>query len=119
MIVQKIQLENGTYGPNIPKGLEYQLARINEDGQTYTIIFSEEQKEANRISPAQGKTQLHRENKLSQIAQHIEQGSNEELKIFWEYATFWDRHTASVKALAQHFEIDLDEFWSKAKMIEV
>lgn len=119
MIVQKIQNENGTFVPSISEGLEYQAVRLNQDGKTYTITFSTEQLEANRITPAQGRAQLSREGKLTQVATYIEQGSNEELKIFWEYSTFWDRNTATVRGLAADFQIDLNDFWSKAKAIEL
>lgn len=118
MIVEKI-FKNGAFGPNIPEGLEYQAVRLNPDGQTYTITFSQEQLEANRITPAQGRAQLSREGKLTQITTYIEQGSNEELKIFWEYSTFWDRNTQTVKGLATAFQIDLNSFWLSAKAIEL
>lgn len=119
MIVKKIQLENGTFGPDIPEGLKYKSARLNQDGQTYTITFTPEQRAANRISIAQGRAQLHRDGKLAQVEQYIEQGANVELKIFWKHEPSWDKYSPSVCYLAQHFQIDLDEFWSKAKMIEL
>lgn len=119
MIVQKKQDKNGTFVPNIPEGLQYKSAFYRPETDDYLISFSSEQLEANRIRPAQGRAQLSREGKLTQIAAYIEQGSDEELKIFWEYSTFWDRNTATIKSLATAFQIDLNDFWSKAKAIEL
>lgn len=57
--------------------------------------------------------------KLSAIARYIEQSENEELRIFWEYSTFWDRTTPTVQALASAFSINLSEFWDSAKRIDL
>lgn len=119
MIVQKIQDEKGNFIPDIPQGLQYKSVTLNNDGQTYTVEFTPEQLKNNRITPAQGRAQLNREGKLSAVAAHIEQGSNEELKIFWEYSTFWDKNTPTLQSLAQGFSIDLEDFFSKAKSIQL
>ena len=119
MIVQKTQNESGAFVPDIPEGLEYKSAIYRAETDDYLITFSPEQIEANRITAAQGRTQLIREGKLAQIGAYIEQSESEELKIFWEYSTFWDKTTPTVKALAANFSIDLNAFWIAAKQIEV
>lgn len=118
MIVQKIK-KNGVFGPDIPTELEYHSARLNEDGQTYTITFTEEQREANRITPAQGRAQLARDGKLAQIDSYIQNSDSDDLNIFWEYATFWDRTTPTIQQLATSFQIDLETFWQSAKKIQL
>ena len=118
MIVQK-KTENGQIVPNIPQGLEYERVIYQPITDDYLIIFTPEQLESNRITPAQGRAQLSRDSKLAAVATYIEQSDNDELKIFWEYSTFWDRNTPTVKALAQSFSIDLDTFWASAKAIEL
>ena len=118
MIVEKILLD-GEFVPDIPEGLEYKSATYRVETDDYILTFSPEQLEAQRITPAQGRAQLSRDSKLAAVATYIEQSDNEELKIFWEYSTFWDRNTPTVKALAQAFSIELDSFWASAKAIEL
>jgi hypothetical protein len=119
MIVQKTQNENGAFVPDIPEGLEYRSAIYREETDDYLVTFSAEQQDANRISPAQGRTQLSRDGKLRNVTNSIMSSASEEVQIFWEFATFWDRNTPTVKALAEQYKIDLDVFWVKAKAIEV
>lgn len=119
MIVQKKQNEQSTFVPDIPEGLEYKSATYRPESDDYLITFSPEQLEANRITAAQGRTQLSREGKLQQIADHVAQSQNEELQIFWEYATFWDKTTPIIKQFLQAFGIDVEDFWTKAKSIAI
>ena len=118
MVVQKI-LKNGSYVPDIPSDLKYEEIVYQRETDNYLVKFSKEQIEANRITPAQGRAQLSRDSKLAAVATYIEQSDNQELKIFWEYSTFWDRNTPTVKALAQAFSIELNSFWASAKAIEL
>ena len=119
MILQKKQDESGSFVPNIPQGLEFDRVIYQPITDDYLVIFTPKQLEANRITPAQGRAQLSRDSKLAAVDTYIEQSDNQELKIFWEYSTFWDRNTPTVKALAQSFSIDLDTFWASAKAIEL
>ena len=119
MIVQKTQNESGAFVPNIPEGLSYQSATYRAETDDYLITFTPEQLEANRISPAQGKTQLSRLGKLQAVRNLVTNSGNEELEIFWEYATFWDKNTATVQSLAQAVGVDLEQFWIDAKQISL
>jgi hypothetical protein len=70
------------------------------------------------ISPAQGRTQLHRMGLLKTAAETVAQIGGE-LEIFWEYATNWDKSSQAVQSLAQQFDIDLDDFFDNARKITV
>jgi hypothetical protein len=70
------------------------------------------------ISPAQGRTQLSRMGLLQTAAEAVAQIGGE-LEIFWEYATQWDKNSQAVQSLAQQFDIDLDDFFDKARKITV
>ncbi|WP_421752936.1 hypothetical protein [Croceimicrobium sp.] len=118
MIVQS-KIDNGLKQADIPQGLEYESATYRPSTDDYVIKFTPEQEEANRITPAQGRAQLDRDGLLSDISNHIEQSSNTELRIFWEYSTYWDRTTPTIQALASGFGIDLSQFWKKAKKIQL
>ena len=118
--MKKYIIQNDAHGePIIPVGLEKFTSITNNGDGTSTLNISQEEFDKHTITPAQGRAQLSRDSKLAAVATYIEQSDNEELKIFWEYSTFWDRNTPTVKALAEAFAIDLDSFWTSAKAIEL
>ena len=119
MQVPKIKTEQG-YVPDIPTSLEpYVLGyALNPDGETYTLNLSPEWLEMQTISPAQGRTQLHRMGLLKTAAETVAQIGGE-LEIFWEYAVQWDKNSQAVQSLAAQFDIDLDQFFDNARKITV
>jgi hypothetical protein len=119
MTVPKIKTDQG-FVPDIPQAIEpYVLGySLNADGETYTLNLSPEWYESQIISPAQGRTQLHRMGLLQTAAEAVAQIGGE-LEIFWEYATQWDKNSQAVQSLAQQFDIDLDDFFDKARKITV
>jgi len=118
MIVKAI-LKNGIKQADTPVGVEYKSTTYLKASDEYLVEFTKEQLEANRISPAQGRTQLNREGKLDLVENYIADSGNTELKIFWGHATFWDKTTDQVKSLATAFSIDLEVFWASAKAINI
>ena len=119
MIVQKTQNESGAFVPNIPEGLEYKSATYRAKTDDYLIEFSPEQMEAQRITAAQGRIQLIRLAKKDAIDKFVAEKGNDELKVYWEYSTYWLRNSPIIIQLGEMFEIDLDSFWADAKNINI
>ena len=121
MIVDKI-LKNGAYVPDLPSYLEstagealkYNTCELI--GDKYHITFSEEQMLEFRITNVEAKAELNKRGLLATVEGVIENGVNENLKIWWNNATFWDKRTDALKAMALQLNVNLDEFFTAAKL---
>lgn len=72
------------------------------------------------ITPTQGRIQLSRMGILPQVVSMVETSSDEELKVYWEYALSWDldnKHIISMSNLLGMTEADLDDFFIDASLI--
>lgn len=118
MIVQKIKISEKEFAPDIPEGLEYESCTLNPDGETYTITFTPEQLAAMQISPAQGRTQLHRLGMLEAVENAVNKAGGE-TAIFWEYAVTWELHSKVLNQFAEDLQIDLKEFFNEARKIAI
>lgn len=72
------------------------------------------------ITPTQGRIQLSRMGILPQVVSIVETSTDEELKVYWEYALSWDldnKHILSMSNLLGMTESDLDDFFIEASLI--
>lgn len=104
--------------PRLLPGISYSIVSV-EDDKLNIEILNIENPELLKITAAQGRVQLIRENKKDAIDLYISTSNNPELQELWEYSTFWHRYSPVIEQLAQHFNINLDDFWNKAKLIEL
>lgn len=70
------------------------------------------------ISPAQGRTQLHRLGMFEDVENAVSQAGGE-TQIFWEYATVWELTSPTLNQFADMLQIDLKEFFREAEKIKV
>lgn len=71
-----------------------------------------------RISSLQGKIMLNELGLLENVESFI-QKSDKKTQLAYENATVWERFSPTVIAVGNHFEIDLDDFFKKARDIEI
>lgn len=115
MIVEKIQNENGSFGPNIPEGLEYKLATYRSATDDYLLTFAEG-KDPNEITCLQGRRELKARGLFDAVeAAVLSSGDDEFISMFTNLAVKWYYDTPQVVALAQQLNVDLDDFFAKAK----
>jgi len=119
MIVNKILLDN-QYVPDLPEGTVYESCFLNEDGLTYTVVgLTELNGVPLTISTLQGKLQLIRMGLLDTIEGMISQQGAQE-KIYWEYATTWERSSSILNRLAPTIGMTqeaLDQFFISASKL--
>lgn len=70
------------------------------------------------ISPAQGRTQLHRLGLFEAVENAVNQAGGE-TAIFWEYAVTWEINSKVLNQFAEAFQIDLKEFFNEARKINI
>lgn len=115
MIVQKKQDEQGNFVPDVPAGYEYKSAIYVRETDNYKLVPTD----AMLISPAQGKAELASRGLLQTVEAAIEASNDQQLKIFWNFSTFWEKHTPAIMGLASQLGIDINDFWTKAKAREL
>lgn len=119
MIVKKILIGN-EYVPDLPQGTVFESMYLNEDGETYTVIgVTEINGVPLTISTLQGKLQLIKMGLLDTLELIIAQAGAEE-RIYWEYATTWERTSLILNRLAPTIgmsQTDLDNFFISASKL--
>jgi hypothetical protein len=119
MIVNKILIDN-QYVPDIPDGTIYESAFLNPDGETYTLTgVTEINGVPLVISTLQGKLLLVQMGLLDMLEDMINQAGQPE-KIYWEYATTWERASPILNRLAPMIGMsqeDLDQFFINASKL--
>ena len=110
VVATKFEIEQYTEYPTYVKRCE--VLQVEPAEELIPIINNDP------ISPAQGRTQLHRMGLLKTAAETVAQIGGE-LEIFWEYAVQWDKNSQAVQSLAAQFDIDLDQFFDNARKITV
>ena len=104
--------------PILLPGISYNIESVEGDKLNIEIL-NIENPELLKITAAQGRVQLIRENKKDAIDLYISTSNDPELKELWEYSTHWLRYSPLIIQLAGAFEIDLDKFWADAKAIQL
>lgn len=72
------------------------------------------------ITPTQGRIRLVQMDLMNTIKTLVEDSTDEEMKIYWEYALSWDRDNSYIQAIASAVgmsEEDLDTFFIEASQI--
>lgn len=102
--------------PDIPEGLEYQSATYRPETDDYLIKF-EEGKDPNEITCLQGRRELKARGLFDAVeAQVLASGDDDFISMFTNLAVNWYKDTPQVIALAQQLNVDLDDFFEKAKL---
>lgn len=124
MILPKIfNSETNSFEPDLSQidlsKWQVQGFQLNADGETYTINLEWKADYPRVISPAQGRAMLDKLGKLDLIESTIPQ-LPKKAKIFWEYATEWERTSPILNRLApmiwpENTDDNLDRFFIEAK----
>lgn len=121
MIVNKIKIGKNNDGPDIPEGLEYSHISLNPDGNTYTVYGVRSIRGVPfRITQIQGLLSLENLGKLQQVRDMVEKSGSGEIKIYFEYAPYWERISPLVEQFGEKLGMDqqeVDKFFENASKL--